>query len=517
LEFSEFVNADKLLQNLIITPKSDLKFKHVVKRNSVKIKFETLFEDSTTYSLNFFDGITDITENIAAVNLILAFSTGSYIDSMTVNGNVRDLLSELPSKKFIVGLYPVSDSLDFLSDNPMYFTTVNDSGQFNMSYIKTGNYRVLAFKDDNRNLLLDPKEEDHGFSADTIILTDSMFTLNIPTILQNVKPLLLVNNRPIRAYHEIKFNREIANYKITPDSIFSSITGSEKDILRIYNRNQFAFGDTTQIILNASDSLQNNISDTLKIVFNEDSRKPADLKFDMKYYEKTLINDPIYYLTFNKPVVHSNKTKLIYKGDSTFNFVPDSISFNWNENKTEVSIQTFINKDSIYFEQLRSVVLDSLTLRGFAVDSLQVFSEQEIDSIRQVVANKTPIEFNLMPGAFITVENDTSSTKRITHKKTFKQPFGTLKLNIETEYPSFIVQLLDSRKEVSYQKINNKTPSFDVKPATYTIRILIDSNNDGKWTYGNLLKNVEPEKVYLFPDNVSIRENWIVEDINISF
>lgn len=517
LGFSEYINADKLTQNLIITPKTDIRFKHIVKRNQLVIKFETPFPDSTTYSLNFFDGVTDITEKTPAINLIVAFSTGEFIDSMSVSGSVRDLLTNDPSKKFIVGLYPISDSLDFLTHNPTYFTTANDSGEFSMSYIKSGDYRIMAFKDENRNLLLDPKTEDHGFTSDTLALYDSISSISVSSILQNVEPIKLINNRAIRAYHEIKFSREVDSYQISPDSIYSTITGEESDVIRIYNADQFNTGDTTLITIVVADSLSNTIQDTLKMVFNEDIRTPPELTNNLRYANNQLVNNPLYTINFNKPIVTTDTSKFVYKSDSTFDYKPDSISITWNHNKTSADLITFLNTDSIYKSLLESIVLDSALKKRLSIDSLDMTTAQT-DSVKELIAARKQVEFFVEKGAFISVEKDTSTVLSHKHKKEFTQAFGTLQFSIVTEKESFRVQLLNSKKEVAYEQANTKSPVFNVRPATYSIRVLIDTNNDGKWSFGNLLENIEPEDVYIFPQEIAIRENWIVgEDIQISF
>ena len=62
LEFSEYINADKIQQELIITPKTDIRYKSIVKRNKLILKLDQALEDSTTYYFNFANGVTDITE-----------------------------------------------------------------------------------------------------------------------------------------------------------------------------------------------------------------------------------------------------------------------------------------------------------------------------------------------------------------------------------------------------------------------------------------------------------------------
>ncbi|MDH5597489.1 MAG: Ig-like domain-containing protein, partial [Cyclobacteriaceae bacterium] len=86
LEFDELINADKLKSELSITPTYSGKYTHIVKKNKVTIKLEDPLEDSTTYTFTFNNSIVDITEKQPAENLILAFSTTDYIDSLHITG-----------------------------------------------------------------------------------------------------------------------------------------------------------------------------------------------------------------------------------------------------------------------------------------------------------------------------------------------------------------------------------------------------------------------------------------------
>ena len=502
MEFSENINADKLLENLIITPQVDIRYKHVVKHNQLTLKFEDFFNDSTTYSLNFLNGVTDATENNPVINLVVAFSTGEFIDSMKVSGVVQNILSQKSLNNFIVGLYPLNDSLDYFSQSPTYFTTTNDSGRFEISYVKAGPYKILSFNDGNKNLILDSETEDHGFISDTLKLYDSALFFTIPTLLQDVKPLKLINHRSLGSYHEIRFNKRIDSYSLHPDTFFSNIIGEKKDIIRLYNPQQFAFADSISVIVEASDSLENNVTDTLKISFNEPNRPPSKFSYSITYPYETLQDKPTYILKFNKPITQIDTSKLVYKADSTFSFMPDSVTAKWNQNKTVLELTTHIVKDSLFIEYKKVIPTDTL----------------KSDSIQNKTKKEPPltIDFFALKGAFISVEEDSSTVKSIKHKEFIKNPFGVLKLNLSSNHTSFITQLLSGEK-VAYQEKNTRTPLFQVKPGTYSVRILIDSNNDGKWSYGNLLQNKEPEDIYLFPDPIAVRENWIIEDINISF
>ena len=51
---------------------------------------------------------------------------------------------------------------------------------------------------------------------------------------------------------------------------------------------------------------------------------------------------------------------------------------------------------------------------------------------------------------------------------------------------------------------NNKT----FKPGEYEIRIVFDDNNNGKWDPGHYSKKLQPERVIVLPQKLSIKANW---------
>lgn len=501
LEFSEYINADKLKQELIITPKTDIQYKSIAKRNRLIIKLNEPLIDSTTYYFNFANGVTDITEKNPVVNLALAFSTGPFIDSMSVQGSVQELLTVEPGKGYVVSLYPYSDTLDYFSDSPMYFTTANDSGNYKLNYIKKGQYKIISFNDDNSNFMLDPETEAYGFLSDIINLDSATKLPPMRTVLQNIKPLTLINIRPTGRYVEIKFNKQVDRYTLTPEYLQHNIIGENNDIIRLYKPEQINYKDSLTSYITASDSLDNQITDTLTYVFLESNRKPSVFSYTIPN-KIEIVNNPLFTINFNKPIKSSNPDSIFIRADSIFSFHP-SIEFNWNENYTVLNLSLSLNQDSLLSAFEASIPKDTAAN----------------DSTRQLrsTASQRKLEIVLNKNSFLSVENDTSSTKTIPLQKSQPKAAGTLQLDVQTDKKSFIVQLIDKAQKVKYQRKNKKQINItSIKPDTYTIRVLIDTNEDGKWSYGNLLKNEQPEEVFLYPEEISIRENWIVE-MSITF
>jgi hypothetical protein len=45
-------------------------------------------------------------------------------------------------------------------------------------------------------------------------------------------------------------------------------------------------------------------------------------------------------------------------------------------------------------------------------------------------------------------------------------------------------------------------------PGAYTLKIVFDENDNGKWDTGNYLEKAQPEKVSIYPEEINIRSNW---------
>ena len=82
--FSGYISADQLSQKVIITPKTNIRLKAITKKNRLSVRIEGELKDSTTYNINFADGVVDITEKNPVENFSIAFSTGNFIDSMKI-------------------------------------------------------------------------------------------------------------------------------------------------------------------------------------------------------------------------------------------------------------------------------------------------------------------------------------------------------------------------------------------------------------------------------------------------
>ena len=511
LTFDEKVTAEKLKQNLIITPVTEIEYKSYVKKNTVIITFNESFTDSTTYTLNFFDGVTDITERNPVENLIIAFSTGPYIDSISVQGNVKDLFSNEPSPEFIVGLYKISDTLTFNKNKPTYFSSTLKDGTFNINNIKAGKYLIFSFKDENKNLLFDAKDETYAFLKDTLHLYESILdTISMKSVKINASALEMNSARSSGKYFEIRYSKEIINYEITNEEnqfIPAKIVG-EKETIRIYDLQNSK--DSVQAIIMVIDSLRNNRVDTVYAKFKESSRKPEE--YNVKMLPKTnssISSATQFQLQFNKPtnILDSNFLYLnidtlalieINPRETHFDSKQMTLSFNFDLDKKDYSKKI----DSL----LNIYPIDTLN-----PDSLLIPIHNNLKKL-----NRDQFTVKIEPGSFVSIEQDTSQELTLTYKYEDPSKSGLIKLKVDTEAESYYVELM-SQNQVIRENYNCQECIFDkLPPKDYWFRIKHDTNNDSIWTYGNIIKQIEPEPIYFFKEATTLRANWEVE-INIAF
>ena len=88
---------------------------------------------------------------------------------------------------------------------------------------------------------------------------------------------------------------------------------------------------------------------------------------------------------------------------------------------------------------------------------------------------------------------------------------------ITTKEKSFELQLLDDKFQVvaSLASPKGKYMFADMPPGTYRLRVLIDTDGDGRWRGGDPNLLLPPEPVYLAPQTLQIRAGFdIVEPLS---
>ena len=468
ITFDEFIKLKDISKELIISP--PLKYPPVITPLSVskvlKIKILDTLKDNTTYSFNFGNSILDNNEGNLFPNYKYVFSTGSYIDSLTLKGTAIDALLPVTDFPTTVALYQVDqsykDSLVFLEKPTYITTTINETNNFELSNLKQGTYQLIALKEQTRNYTFQPKTDKIGFYKDLITIpTDSLFELRLFKEVPDFKP-----TRPkLESSNRISFGYEgkTDNYQIT------LLTPMEDDfqyqVLKQPGRDTLNFWFKPKV---TKDSLVFVTKNKLQI-------DTTTVRFRELYSDSlrlTAINDRLISLgdtlklKANTPLVaiNSEKISVVTKDTLAIDFV--------------AQINTKENAAQIVFDK-QEEQLYSITLRNGALTDYLSNTNDSIVYRQQV----KPIA-----------------------------DFASLNLTLDNadEFP-LLIELIDEKfKVVKQTYLEANAPVFfeHINPGKYFIRLIVDQNKNKVWDPGNFLDKLAPERVVYYPSIIELRANW---------
>ena len=144
-EFNENVVPNNWSENFSISPlgKEPINFK--IKNKTLILDLHNKLEKNTTYSINLDNCIKDLNEGNILENLRFSFSTGKYLDSLSIRGVVIDAFTLEPKSNTHVFLQDFSDpdSLSFIK-KPKYVTKTNSYGEFLMTNLDDNDFRIFC-------------------------------------------------------------------------------------------------------------------------------------------------------------------------------------------------------------------------------------------------------------------------------------------------------------------------------------------------------------------------------------
>jgi Bacterial Ig-like domain len=470
ITFDEYIKVKDLQKNLIISPpmKNPLT---VLPQGGVSkqliIKINDSLKANTTYSFNFGQSIIDNNEGNAFPQLKYIFSTGKELDSLTVEGTIKDAYEkEIPN--FVnVMLYEVDEKYNdsvVYKGLPRFITNTLDSTKtFKIENIKAGKYKLVALKEASTNYKFDPAKDKIGFYNQIITVPDpSIFELELfkeELKFKAKKPAQASGNRIIVGYEGNPKNAKIKVSQNGKNLDFKLTKFSEKDSLQLWVKP--IKNDSVSVSISEPSfskdfvvKMKNQRNDSLKI-----SSKMSTLAFK----ENLIINT-----TVPLEKIDESKLKLIKK-DST------SVSFKtkYNDYRQELEILFDKEENEKYTFQIQP-------------EAIKDYLGQKNDSL---------VKF-------------TVSTKKMAD-------YGNLKLTFQNAkmFP-LIVELTDSKGKVMYTQYTESNPAVEfllIEPQKYAVRVIYDANKNKERDSGSYLENRQPEEVYHFPAEIDVRANWDVE------
>ncbi|MEY3322291.1 MAG: hypothetical protein RLZZ417_1874 [Bacteroidota bacterium] len=476
LTFNEWVMLEDVFNQVIISPPLQYKPEIYIKKKSVIIAWddrETLREN-VTYTFNFGESVKDLTEKNPAEKLRFVFSTGDFIDSLTLSGKVIDATDGKPLEKIRVMLYASKEDSVVRTQKPLYLSITDKDGRFTMENLRSDTFSLFALEDVNFNYKFDLANERIGFPDSLLFLTNTLSDSLVLQVFQE-KPFVRLNSTDLKTYGLVKalFNQSPENILLSTDSLAPKLyRESIKDTLKLWY-NPALIKNPWQIILqsgiNSFDTLKFNVPASTQNVGNLSLENTPESGISRPVIKP---GEPIP-IFLSRPVFSADASKIIQ--------IKDSISLS----------------DTLYFEQ------DTVNPRKISLYGRW----QEGNSYK----------LNMPPGTIQDIYGRTTDSLKFTVSIGKTEDYGNLavKFSALDSTIDYVIQIVDDSQRLFYENhIHGKRPeNFSLKllqPGKYTLKVIKDENNNGIWDTGNLLNHRQPEKIALIPIE-EIKANWDVE------
>ncbi len=468
--FDEYIKIKDLQKQLIISPPMDPEpeitpLGSASKYITIKI-FDTL-QPNTTYAFNFGESIVDNNEGNPYPFYRYVFSTGDYIDSLSVKGKIVDAVNRKPDEFVSVLLYEIdstfTDSIIY-KQKPKYITnTLDSTTTFKLENLKAGTYLMIALKEENNNYTFQQKTDKIGFLKDFISIsadTSAVYTIklfNEEIDFKATRPKLISGNKIAFGYEGDFKNMKIKLLSEKPNNYKSTITKDQKaDSLLYWYKPKFEADSLLFIVSNTS------YADTLTVRLRS-LEKDSLVITSIQSRKSPFIED--FKIEANIPIISINEEKI-----------------------------TILDKDSMQVDF--STTFDELNNR-------YTFSFPKREQERYKI--------QMLPETFTDFFGNKNDTLNYSVNTKQFSDYGNVRLTFQNATYPLIIQLIDQNGEVKEEQYTTKPEVLDflnINPGKYYVRVIFDENENEKYDSGNYLLKIQPERISYYPKELEVRAGW---------
>ncbi|MEQ1732234.1 MAG: Ig-like domain-containing domain [Bacteroidia bacterium] len=486
LTFNEYISINDASAQLIVSPPLNTTPELVLKNKTLLIKIKDTLAPNTTYTFNFGNSISDITESNKFDDFKYTFATGTFIDSLKLTGIVYNAFTQAAEKGVLVMLYANATDSTPMKRKPNYFAKTNENGQYTISNIKQGTYNLFALKDANNDLMYNQTTENIGFNNNLIELKKDT-ALNVQLFNEGNEKQYVKRNSSESGYIKLIMNKASKTIHITRTDGKQAYThlrnSTTNDTLDLWHAS--TSNDTTQLLITTDTK-----TDTLQIVYKITT--PAKKQLIKGRGENGLILSP----AFQNGVVDYGK-KALFSTNNPIN--------QWDKTKISLFyVNDTLKKDTVYVK--------------LAITKPNDFT---LITTNDLPSNKT-MRMRYLPNAITDCIGNANDTLNYTFKINTAENYGNFKLTIvpKNTATNYILALNNKEgKTIERRLLNPNTiskneyiiPFTNLPAGDYSLQLTYDTNADGKWSTGNYLQKTQPETIIKYSGKLTLRGNWDTE------
>ncbi len=534
--FDEFIELHNLRQKMLVSPPLEDMPDVRIRRRSIIISIEEELMDNTTYNLFFGDAIRDITEGNALSNFQFVVSTGDYVDSLSVRGEVVNAFDLKPAEDVYVMMYDnIYDSVPY-KELPVYISRTCENGQFEINNMRKGEYLMFALKDLSRSYIYDQPDEKIAF-LDSLIVPEYVKTTPEPEKYKNdqenkERPSETEEQTDTITEHETIENDTEEGISVEEDTTMYTQKKAEAGFYRLY---LFQEEDTVQRISSAKFTPPGKLTFEFRVPFDsvyvEEYKNPFDdEKQKYKEFSKDKQSMSLWLDTLN--LERDSLHLKVWDKDHLIDTVKKSIKPKQDQRRKadepELTIKPNLQtgRTISYFKNLVLTAnnpikeIDAERIEIYLNDSIPVESTWEHFGTAkrrvkfdQAFEQDTTYSFIIPDSTFTDIYGLTNNdTLNISFNTTKSENYGKIFLDITlpNDGEHYILQLWYDDEPLE-EKFINKSDEYkfhNLPPARYSFKLIHDKNKNGKWDTGKYLKGIQPEPVFLLDEDIEVRQNW---------
>lgn len=464
-QFDEFIQLKGIENALLVNPALEhpVRFKNYGKQVELLIT-DTLLEDMT-YTFTLSKGIADINEGKEISELSYTLSTGAVVDQGQLSGQVRSADGSSATEGLLVGLYPKGDDTSAYVQKPFYKTYTQVGGFFKFRHLKKASYRILVFKDLNKNLVLDRYFEATSLPK-VVTVNDSSSLVDLLLFEEAFPYQKLKSYTYTEPVLQLKYTQPIDHFKLEelPDTSQLYYQWNSNDSVSIW----LPKNSKTRTFISSTSTTK----DTLKISpkkdgfrLNNDTLLTISPQIGLTYNRT-----PYFSLKVNQPLSYYNPEGLQFIGlKDTQNVISSSKKGNLLE------VLTDLNSNG-------TLLILPNTLKS-------IYGATHTDTLEFKVSNFNPIDSGIL---HLKVLLD-SSIYGIQHL-----------LQIKTKQNEIVVET-DFKDSLDL--------NYSLPIGSYEFILIKDDNNDCQRTMGSFYPYQEPEQQLIHPQGLTLKKRWKTEFI----
>ena len=469
LEFDEYIKLNNITTQLVTSPPLE-PFQYKISPETtvskkVQIEFLDSLKPNITYTFNFGSAIEDFNEQNPLTYFSYTFSTGSVIDSLFLEGTVKDAYEKETDEFISVHLYPVDSTFTdstIYNKKPFYISNTLDSVYFKLQNLSAGTYEMIALKDEGKNYLFDQNIDKIGFFKEPVKLPGD--SIRLPVLFKEIPnfgwswPQYINNHHIIFGY-------------------FGDVTGETIDLVSEVDED-FKYLITKHTESDTLDFWYSGVEKIDSLVFNLSDKD-----------------------SLKQVVIKPAKPKV------------DSLEFSFSHKRFLDFMDTLSIKATLPVVKLDESLIEIRDIDSVIVPFKSLINEHKNEIIFDF--NKTlndSYTIQILPNAvtdFWGDTNDTLTTKLQTKKL---ENYGVIILNVETDGDyNYFIELIDSAGKTIRKYLKNEYGKYTfnyLNPGDYGVRLVKDINENNKWDTGNYLKKIQPEEVIYMEGEITLRANW---------